>query len=157
MNITAYKMIERELQALDSLVRSVEEVVHREPVCLVHGLWLWHMLDHWPNNDVRVDHCQIEVGIFNFHEVPCGFLGQLLRNVVGRNGIVIRNCISSRYLVLTSVVTVSRIMCNVPGSNPLLCNLCQLHSDLRMSLGLPRHYRAVRSALACYLQVYVHT
>jgi hypothetical protein len=75
-------MIERKFQAFDLLVRPVQEVVYREFVRLIDVSRPMNRLQHWANDDVRIDDGKVESGLIFFDEFPRSFLGQFLRCII---------------------------------------------------------------------------
>jgi hypothetical protein len=77
-----YEVIEWEMHGLDLLVFPVQEIIDSEAVSLIHVLGSLDRLQHWPNDDIRVNNSKVKDGLLFRHEIPRSLLGQLLRYVV---------------------------------------------------------------------------
>jgi hypothetical protein len=42
-------------------------------------------LDHWSDDDVGVDDCEVKDGLLGCEEVPCGFFGEFLGRIIPEN------------------------------------------------------------------------
>ena len=81
-------------QIVNIFVFSVEEVVYRERVGFVHMLRTINRLKHRTNNDVGVDHGDVENWLLRGQKVPCGLFGKLLGNIVSKNWVLSFDCFS---------------------------------------------------------------
>lgn len=80
----AYEVVERKCHALDILIHPIEEVVHGERIRFVDILGTMDWLEHWSNNDIGVNDCEVKGGLLGSDEVPCGLFSQLLCYVIAK-------------------------------------------------------------------------
>lgn len=69
-----YEMIEWEMQAFDLLVFSIQEIIDGEAVRLIHVLRPFNRLQHWPNDNIRINNRKIKDGFPFLEEIPCSTL-----------------------------------------------------------------------------------
>lgn len=79
-------MIEWKLGAFNILVRPIEEVVDGESIRFVHVLWATDRSEHWTNNNIRIDDCQVERWLVVGNELPCRFFRELFGGIVAQDG-----------------------------------------------------------------------
>ena len=75
-------MIEWKRSALNILISAVEEIIDGESIRFIHVLGASDRLEHWTDNDIRIDDGQVERGLVVGDELPSRFFGELFgRNV----------------------------------------------------------------------------
>ena len=79
-------MIEWKRQLLNILVSSIEEAVASEAVSFIHVLGSFDGLDHWSDDDVGINDCEVKDGHLGCKEVPCSFSANFLDALYPRTG-----------------------------------------------------------------------
>jgi hypothetical protein len=57
-----YKVIKWKRKPINGLIRSIQEVVNRKHVRLVHVFRSRYILEHWSNNNIWIDDSEVELG-----------------------------------------------------------------------------------------------
>lgn len=70
-------MIEWKFNAFHILVCPVEEIIDGKCIRFIHVLGAMDRLEHWTNNDIRIDDGQVKRGLVVGNELPCRFFRDL--------------------------------------------------------------------------------
>ena len=82
MSTGTYKMIKWKSQILNIFVLPVEKVVASKRSSFINVLRAINWLKHGTDDDVGIDDCEIEGGLFGFEKIPSCLFGELLRDIV---------------------------------------------------------------------------
>ena len=94
----AYKVVEWKRKPIDGLICPVEEIINRKHVRLIHTLRSRHILQHWPDDNIRIDDGEVEVRAVVRHVLPCGLFSKFLGRVVAGDNVVVLDRILGRDL-----------------------------------------------------------
>lgn len=82
---------------------SINEACDGKLIGLIDGLGTFDRVDHWTDDNVRIDHDQVVGGRILLCELPRGRLGLDLGHVVSKNGILSLDGLLGRHLCLGEI------------------------------------------------------
>jgi hypothetical protein len=132
---STYKVPSWEQEPVDIFVRAVHEVVHRKCVRDWHLFWTSKWLEHRSDNDIGIQHCDIESELVVGGEFPCGLFSQSLGCLIcSSDVVVIDGILGGNLIVRLAFLRTPGVQCYTPDSNRPQSMHCELHRQLGNSL-----------------------
>lgn len=92
-------MIEWKCHSFDLLMRAIDEACDSEVIRLIDRLWSMKRVNHWPDDDIWVDDCQVKRQLVFLHELPCRSLRAFFGDIVAEDSIISLDRLLGRNLI----------------------------------------------------------
>lgn len=92
-------MIERKCHSFDLLMSAIDEACDSEVIRLIDRLWPMNRVNHWSDDDIWADNCQVKGRLLFLHELPCRSLRTFFGDIVAEDRIISLDRLLGRHLI----------------------------------------------------------